>query len=67
MRTDTDAYCDTYGDADGNSYSDTHADFNAYSHADGDTYTDGDADSGNADSDANLPAGRTDNNTLRLE
>jgi len=53
--------------ANGDSYSDTHADFNAYSHADGDTYTDGDADSGNADSDANLPAGRTDNNTLRLE
>jgi hypothetical protein len=52
---------------------DAYADFNAYSdsygysNADGDTYTDGNADGGNADGDANLRTGRTDNNTLRLE
>ena len=67
MRTDTNAYGHTYGDNDGNTNGNAYADFNAYSYADGDTYTDSHADSGNADGDANLPAGRTDNNTLRLE
>jgi len=60
-----DAY--TYSVSHGKPNGDAHADFNAYSYADGDTYTDSHADSGNADGDANLPAGRTDNNTLRLE